>query len=202
MAGSQFEACTQADDQCFRRVRPLRVPGLLPSRSGDHRPSRCCADVSGHGISERLLGAAARCVQRGWQVRVGWPGPAGRVAWQAWAGLRAVRVTGWPVVRWPAARVMVAVPSAAGVATARVSTRPAVVRVAVAACPGASPRKVMVTVTCPVLAAAGRAGVAGGRVWVAVMAGMAGWAAVRATAAVAPASRAAARSRMVAAWVG
>ena len=82
-------------------------------------------------------------------MRVGWPGPAGRVAWQAWSGVRAVRVTGCPVVRWPAARVMVAVPSAAGVAMPRVSTCPGTDRVAVAACPGASPRKVMVTVTCP-----------------------------------------------------
>src|SRR5689334_4475606 len=99
---------------------------------------------------------------------------------------------------------MVVVPAGLGVAAARASTWPAVVRARVAACPGARPRKAAWTVTLPRPdpAAAGAPGPAWPRIWVMVTAAVVVWPLARAVAAVAPARTAAASSRMVAAWVG
>src|SRR5690242_3955265 len=105
---------------------------------------------------------------------VGWMWLGVRVAWQVWWGVWAVMVTGWPLPRWFAVRVMVAVPAGVGVAAAWASTRPEVVSARVATCPGARPRKAALTVTVPCpgpVMAAGPLGLLWPRVWVMVIVG-------------------------------
>ena len=132
-------------------------------------------------------------------MRAGWAVVL-RVAVHVWWGPVAVMVT-VRAAGTAVARVTVAVPAGVAVAAARASAPrvPEVVTMTVAGCPGARLWKVTLAVTVACWLAVVPWGLG---VWVMVRVGVLGVLVSRVVAAVAPASRAASRSRTVAAWVG